>query len=158
MERDWGNERKGGGSGERMTLYISSFSLHFLPLSPFPTSKFVTFCRKMLNTALLSRMSQKSEHTRYEKIILGRICCEEASQIVPACTHTTFTSQNWQPILESPPVNTRRWYPRRSKGRSHTFSPQTNDRELQKKVAVKSRFKLSFWYIRICDSSDSSCM
>ena len=37
-------------------------SLHFLiilSLYPFPISKIVTFCRKMLNTALLSRMSQK---------------------------------------------------------------------------------------------------
>merc|ERR1712052_25060 len=39
----------------------------------------------MLNTALLSRMSQKSQHTRYEEIILGRTCCEEAPQFVPAC-------------------------------------------------------------------------
>ena len=38
----------------------------------------------MLNTALLSRMSQKSQHTRYEEIILGRTCCEEAPQVVPA--------------------------------------------------------------------------
>ena len=38
----------------------------------------------MLNTALLSRVSQKSQHTRYEEIILGRICCEEAPQFVPA--------------------------------------------------------------------------
>ena len=30
------------------SLSISSLSLHFLILSPFPTSKFVTFCRKML--------------------------------------------------------------------------------------------------------------
>ena len=40
----------------------------------------------MLNTALLSRMSQKSQHTRYEEIILGRTCCEEAPQFVPACS------------------------------------------------------------------------
>ena len=32
----------------------------FLPsFHPFPISKFVTFCCKMLNTAFLSRMSQK---------------------------------------------------------------------------------------------------
>ena len=45
--------------GERFTLYISTFSLSCLPLYPFPISKFVTFCRKMLNSAFLSRMSQK---------------------------------------------------------------------------------------------------
>ena len=37
----------------------------------------------MLNTALLSRMSQKTFHTRYEKIIL-RIRYEKAPQVVPA--------------------------------------------------------------------------
>ena len=45
---------------ERFTLYISLFSLYFLPLYPFPISKIATFCRKMLNMALLSRMSQKT--------------------------------------------------------------------------------------------------
>ena len=38
----------------------------------------------MLNTALLSRMSQETLHTRYEKIILGRIRFEEAPQVVLA--------------------------------------------------------------------------
>ena len=38
----------------------------------------------MLNTALLSQMSQKTWHMRYEEIILGRIRCEEAPQVVPA--------------------------------------------------------------------------
>ena len=53
MEREYGN-------GERFTPYISSFSLYFLLLYPFPISKIVSFCRKMLNTALLSRMSQQT--------------------------------------------------------------------------------------------------
>ena len=35
--------------------------------------------------ALLSRILQKHYHTRYEKIILGRIRCDEAPQDVPAC-------------------------------------------------------------------------
>ena len=68
-------------------------SLHFLILSLFPPSLLIsyikisciTFCRKMLNTALLSRMSQKSQHTRYEEIILGRIRCEKGPQVVRAC-------------------------------------------------------------------------
>ena len=77
--------KREAGNGEKFILYISSFFLYFFPLYPFPTSKFVIFCRKMLNTALLSRMSQKSQPTRYEEIILGRICCEEAPQVVPAC-------------------------------------------------------------------------
>ena len=84
MERDW-------LSTFPHSLSISSLFLHFLPLFPFPTSKCVTFCCKMLNTALLSRMSQKSQHTRYEEIILGRTCCEEAPQFVPACTAHILT-------------------------------------------------------------------
>ena len=109
MKREWGNEeeterkwreneemRRKWRENEEMerdwlstfphSLSISSLFLHFLPLFPFPTSKCITFCCKMLNTALLSRMSQKSQHTRYEEIILGRTCCEEAPQFVPACS------------------------------------------------------------------------
>ena len=54
--------RKWRGNGERITLHllIYSVSLYFLPLYPFPISKIVSFCRKMLITALLSRMSQKN--------------------------------------------------------------------------------------------------
>merc|ERR1711952_583169 len=52
----------------------------------------------MLNTALLSRMSQKSQHMRYEVIILGRTCCEEAPQFVPACSYSV-------PILLTQPDN-----------------------------------------------------
>ena len=74
-----------GGNREKMarvnlsqfphSLSISSLFLHFLPLFPFLTSKCITFCCKMLNTALLSRMSQKSQHVRYEEIIPGRPDC-----------------------------------------------------------------------------------
>ena len=38
MERKWGN-------GERLTLYISSFSLYFLPLSPFPPSLSISYIK-----------------------------------------------------------------------------------------------------------------
>merc|ERR1712052_110628 len=44
----------------------------------------------MLNMALLSRMSQKSQHTRYEEIILGRTCCEEARAARPLCGGSTL--------------------------------------------------------------------
>ena len=87
MERKWTeNEKmeKEQGNGERFILYISSFSLFFLPFYPFPKSTIVSFCCKMLNTAILSRMSQKTYYTGYEKIILGRIRCENAPQVVPA--------------------------------------------------------------------------
>ena len=52
--------QKWRGNGERFTLYIPSFSLYFFPLYPFPLSNIDTFCRKLLNAALLSRMSQKT--------------------------------------------------------------------------------------------------
>ena len=116
MKREWGNEeeterkwreneemRRKWRESEEMerdwlstfphSLSISSLFLHFLILSPFPTSKCVTFCCKMLNTALLSRMSQKSQHTRYEEIILGRTCCEEAPQFVPAWSKIPWIGQ-----------------------------------------------------------------
>ena len=50
IERNWGEYEE----MERFTL--SSFSLYFFPLYPFPISKIVSFCHKMLNTALLSRI------------------------------------------------------------------------------------------------------
>ena len=86
--------RKWRGNGERMRkwtqneqierdslstfphfLFITSLSIHFL-------SKIVHFYREMLNTALLSWKSQTTQHTLYEKIILGRIRCEKAPQVV----------------------------------------------------------------------------
>ena len=60
MEREWReNEEmvREGGNGERFFFYISSFSLDFLPLYPFPISKIVSFCRKKFNIEILSRMS-----------------------------------------------------------------------------------------------------
>ena len=64
MKRKWGEneemERKGKKNEEIKRDSLSIFPLYFLPLYPFPISKIVTFCHKMLNTALLSRMSQKT--------------------------------------------------------------------------------------------------
>ena len=77
--------RKWRGNRERMRKLREIHSLHFLSISshPFPISKFVSFCCKMLNTAVLSQISQKNlTYMRYEKIILG---CEKASQVVRAC-------------------------------------------------------------------------
>ena len=75
---------------------ISKFSLHLLPLSPFPTSKCVTFCCKMLNTALLSRMSQKSQHTCYEEIILGRTGARKLRNLCRPGENTSY----FQPLLK----------------------------------------------------------
>ena len=48
MEREWGNEEemeRKWGNGERLTLYIYSFSLYFLPLSPFPPSLSISYIK-----------------------------------------------------------------------------------------------------------------
>ena len=34
---------------------------------------------------IILNVTKKNYHMRYEKIILGRIHCEEALQVVPAC-------------------------------------------------------------------------
>ena len=97
MKRKWREIEemdRESGNGERFTLYIFSFSLFFLPLYPFPISKIFSFCRKMLNSTLVSRMSQKTlKHMRYEKIILGRIRCEKVPQVVRACNIQNRRSQ-----------------------------------------------------------------
>ena len=69
---------------------------NFIPLYPFPASKIVSFCRKMLNTALLSQMSKKTYHTLYEKIIPGRIRSEKGPQVVGACNQlSTFLGESY---------------------------------------------------------------
>ena len=65
MERKWGNEERmrKWWENEEMEIYSLFTFRHFLFISPlysFPISKIVTFCRKLFNTALLSRMSQKN--------------------------------------------------------------------------------------------------
>ena len=48
MEREWGNEEemeRKWGNRERLTLYISSFSHYFLPLSPFPPSLSISYIK-----------------------------------------------------------------------------------------------------------------
>ena len=64
-------------------LFTSSLSIHFLYQKSQILNK--KLCRKMLNMTLLSQMSQKAYLMRYEKIILGRIRCEKAPKVVPAC-------------------------------------------------------------------------
>ena len=63
--------RKWRGNGERFTLYISSFSLYFLPVYPFPMSK-------------------------NEKMILGEIRSEKGPQVVRACNQlSTFLGESY---------------------------------------------------------------
>ena len=56
MEKTW----KENEEMERFSLLISSFPPYFLPVYPFPISEIAIFCRKILNTPLLLRMSQKT--------------------------------------------------------------------------------------------------
>ena len=87
MEREWGNEEemeREWENGKRLTLYISTFSLIF------PISKIVWICSKMLNTALSSRKSQTTYHTRYEQIILGRIHYESSTSCAGLQWHITY--------------------------------------------------------------------
>ena len=66
MEREWGNEEekhREWGNGERLTPFISSFSMHFQNV------KYSTFVANVTKN----------------EIILGRIRCQEALQVVPAC-------------------------------------------------------------------------
>ena len=55
MKREWWN-------GEIFTLYISSFSPCFPLLCPFPLSKFIKFCRKML---IRHKCHNKRLHARF---------------------------------------------------------------------------------------------
>ena len=74
-EKMKGELEKAEGNGERMRKWreyeeivkdsLSTFP-HFLFISPLPIhflSKIFRFCRKMLNRTLLSRMSQRTQHT-----------------------------------------------------------------------------------------------
>ena len=60
MKRKWReNEEIERKWRENEEMKRDSFP-YFLLLYPFPITKIVSFCRKMLNMALLSRMSQKT--------------------------------------------------------------------------------------------------
>ena len=65
-------------------------SLHLLIFSLSPPSLSISYIKNCLILSqngkydTFSRMSQETEHTRYEKIIQGRICCEKAPQVVRA--------------------------------------------------------------------------
>ena len=56
------------------SLFISSPSIHFLYQNLSQNVKYGTFVANVT----------KTYNTRCEEIILGRICCEEALQVVPA--------------------------------------------------------------------------
>ena len=65
-------------------------SLHFLILSLFPPSlsissiKICHILSQNVKYGIFVANVTKTEHTRYEEIILGRFLCEEAPQVVSA--------------------------------------------------------------------------
>ena len=93
--------RKWRGNGERWRKWREIHSLHFLIFSLFPPSLSI-FCIK--NCLILSQMSQKLNMC-YEKIILGRIRCQKALQVVTACLVTHWHSwlflTNWETEIMS---------------------------------------------------------
>ena len=63
---------------------LSTFS-HFLFISPL-SIHFLYQKLSHLYSTFVANVTKKTYHTGYEKIILGRIRCEKAPQVVPACT------------------------------------------------------------------------
>ena len=84
MKRKWRDneemERK-RGNGERFTLYMSSFSLYFPPLCLFPSCHILSQSDKY--DTFVANVTKNLTYG-YEKIILSRIRCEEAPQVVLA--------------------------------------------------------------------------
>ena len=87
MEREWENEEeieREWGNDEELEwdqlLIISSFP-------PSLSTSFIKICHILLQNVkygIFVANVTKTEHTRYEEIILGRILCEEAPQVVTA--------------------------------------------------------------------------
>ena len=69
IERKWGENEE-----------MERDSLSIFPL--YPLSEFVAKC---YTRHLCRECHKKTYHTRYEKIILGRIRCKKAPQVVPVC-------------------------------------------------------------------------
>ena len=65
---------------------------NFLILSLYPPSLSISYIKichilsQNVKYGIFVANVTKTEHTRYEEIILGRILCEEAPQVVSACT------------------------------------------------------------------------
>ena len=75
--------RKWSKNGEKMSKWIENEEME-RKWGNFPHSLSISYiknCRKMLKTALLLPMTQKTQHTRYEKILLVRIRCEKARKL-----------------------------------------------------------------------------
>ena len=85
-------KRKRRGNGERMRKWRKNF----LILSLYPPSLSISYIKighilsQNVKYGIFVANVTKTEHTRYEEIILGRILCEEAPQVVSACVRETW--------------------------------------------------------------------
>ena len=79
-------KRKRRGNGERMRKWRENFLI--LPLYPPSLSiSYIKICHILsqnVKYGIFVANVTKTEHTRYEEIILGRILCQEAPQVVSA--------------------------------------------------------------------------
>ena len=72
---------------------------NFLILSLYPPSLSISYIKichilsQNVKYGIFVANVTKTEHTRYEEIILGRILCEEAPQVVSACQTSSLESQ-----------------------------------------------------------------
>ena len=94
-EKQLRQERQGGSRVTQPAAALQRkwreiLSLHFLILSLFPPSLSISYIKichilsQNVKYGIFVANVTKTEHTRYEEIILGRIRCEEAPQVVPA--------------------------------------------------------------------------
>ena len=74
---------------ERMRKWRENKEMERDSLSTFPHFLFISSLCHILSQnvkySIFVANVTKTEHTRYEEIILGRILCEEAPQVVTAC-------------------------------------------------------------------------
>ena len=69
---------------------------NFLIISLYPPSLSISYIKichilsQNVKYGIFVANVTKTEHTRYEEIILGRILCEEAPQVVTACLLARF--------------------------------------------------------------------
>ena len=82
MKRKWRENEE--MKRDSLSTYISSFSLYFLPLYPFPIIKKCHILSQNVKYGTFDANVTKQLNIRFEKIIPGRIGCKEASQVVPA--------------------------------------------------------------------------
>ena len=80
-----------------MRIWRKIHSLHFLIFSLYPPSLSISYIKighilsQNVKYGIFVANVTKTEHTRYEEIILGRILCEEAPQVVSACFRDIFS-------------------------------------------------------------------